>query len=198
MLTSCTSSEEENTPYLRKFGHNIRNNDEGRKLSEIPLNYSKNTSGPCLNLNVSSLTECDFVATFCASDHSAPCWFVERKLGRRFLKKVDISGSIEPSKSLKTGHYFCNHQGFVFTRADNNLFVTQLIMREINSSWHHVFVPLCGTLNTIKLIWEVETHVGENFFQFNHQQILRLSHSPHLPITRSGARLMQNQQITRG
>ena len=37
MLTSCTSSEEENTPYLRKFGHNIRNNDEGRKLSEIPL-----------------------------------------------------------------------------------------------------------------------------------------------------------------
>ena len=25
---------EENTPYLRKFGHNIKNNAEGRKLSE--------------------------------------------------------------------------------------------------------------------------------------------------------------------
>ena len=34
MLTACTSSEEENTPYLRKSGHNIKNNDEGRKLSE--------------------------------------------------------------------------------------------------------------------------------------------------------------------
>ena len=34
MLTACTSSEEENTPYLQKFGHNIKNNDEGRKLSE--------------------------------------------------------------------------------------------------------------------------------------------------------------------
>ena len=45
---------------------------------------------------------------------------------------------------------FCHHQGFVFTRANNNLFVAQLIMREINSSRHHVFVPLCGTINTIK------------------------------------------------
>ena len=34
MLTSYTSSEEENTPYLRIFGHNIKDNDEGRKLSE--------------------------------------------------------------------------------------------------------------------------------------------------------------------
>ena len=34
MLTSCTSSEEENTPYPRKFGHNIKNNDEGDKLAE--------------------------------------------------------------------------------------------------------------------------------------------------------------------
>ena len=48
--------------------------------------------------------------------------------------------------------YFCHHQGFVFTRADSNLFVAQLIMREINSSRHHVFVPLCGTLNTVKFI----------------------------------------------
>ena len=24
----------ENTPYLWKFGHNIKNNDEGRKLSD--------------------------------------------------------------------------------------------------------------------------------------------------------------------
>ena len=34
MLTACTSSEEENTPYLRKFGQNIKNNAEGRKLSD--------------------------------------------------------------------------------------------------------------------------------------------------------------------
>ena len=34
MLTSCNSSEEANTPYLRKFGHNIKNNDESRKLCE--------------------------------------------------------------------------------------------------------------------------------------------------------------------
>ena len=94
--------------------------------------------------------------------------------------------------------YFCHHQGFVFTRADKNLFVTQLIMREINSSWHHVFVPLCGTFDTIKFIWEVEMQVGEKFFQFNFQKNLKLSHNPHLPITRSGADLMQNQQITRG
>ena len=94
--------------------------------------------------------------------------------------------------------YFCHHQGFVFTRADKNLFVTQLIMREINSSWHHVFVPLCGTFDTLKFIWEVETQVGEKFFQLNFQKNLKLSHNPHLPITRSGADLMQNQQITRG
>ena len=30
MPTACTSSEEKNTPYLRQFGHNIKNNDEGR------------------------------------------------------------------------------------------------------------------------------------------------------------------------
>ena len=88
-------------------------------------------------------------------------------------EKIDISGSIGPNKSLKTGKfslaqanvkwnlllmhrisldYFCHHQGFVFTRVDSNLFVAQLIMREINLSRHHVFVPLCGTLNTIKFI----------------------------------------------
>ena len=44
--------------------------------------YSKNTSGPYPNLNISYLTECEFMATFCASDCSAPCWFVERKLGQ--------------------------------------------------------------------------------------------------------------------
>ena len=47
--------------------------------------------------------------------------------------------------------YFCHHQGFVFTHANNNLFVMQLIMHKINSSQHHVFVLLCGTYNTIKL-----------------------------------------------
>ena len=39
MLTSCTSSEEENTPYPRKLGHNIKNNDEGDKLAEDTANY---------------------------------------------------------------------------------------------------------------------------------------------------------------
>ena len=34
MLTSYTSSEEENIPYLRKFARNIRNNDKGPKLFE--------------------------------------------------------------------------------------------------------------------------------------------------------------------
>ena len=34
MLTSCTSSEEDNIPYLRKFGHNTKNNDNGCNLSE--------------------------------------------------------------------------------------------------------------------------------------------------------------------
>ena len=34
MLTSYTSSEEENTPYLWKFTQNIRNNNEGPKLFE--------------------------------------------------------------------------------------------------------------------------------------------------------------------
>ena len=162
--------------------------------------YSKNTSGPCPNLNVSYTTECEFVATFCASDRSAPCWFVERswvsvktwiiKHCRRFLKKKDVSGSIGFNRSLKTGKFslaqasvkwrfvidapdifglFLSPSRFVFTRADNNLFVTQPILREINSSRHHVFVPLYGTFNTVKLVWEVETHVGENFFQFNYQ-----------------------------
>ena len=48
--------------------------------------------------------------------------------------------------------YFCHHQGFVFTCVNSNLLVTQLIMCEINLSWYHVFVLLCGTLNTIKFI----------------------------------------------
>ena len=54
-----------------------RNSDTCTILIKL---YSKNISGPCPNLNVPYLTECEFVATFCASDHSAPCWFVERKL----------------------------------------------------------------------------------------------------------------------
>ena len=94
--------------------------------------------------------------------------------------------------------YFCHHHGFVFMHADNNLFITQLIMREINLSRNHVFVLLCGNLNTIKFNWEVETHEGENFFQFNYQQILKLSYNLHLPITLSGACLTQNQQIAHG
>ena len=119
-----------------------------------------------------------------------------------------LNGNLLLMRRISLG-YFCHHQGFVFTRADSNLFVTQLIMCEINSSQHHVFMLLCGTLNTIKSIWEVETHVGDNFFQFNYHEILiilwsskfgflKLSHNPHLPISRTGVRLMQNQQITHG
>ena len=34
MLTSCTSSEEENIPYLWKLAQNMRYSDEGLKPSE--------------------------------------------------------------------------------------------------------------------------------------------------------------------
>ena len=34
MLTSYTSSEEKNIPYLRIFAQNIKSNDEGSKLFE--------------------------------------------------------------------------------------------------------------------------------------------------------------------
>ena len=54
-------------------------------------------------------------------------------------------------------------------RANSNLFVMQLIMCEIMSSQHHVFMLLCGTLNTKKFIGEVDIHVGDNCFQFNYQ-----------------------------
>ena len=68
---------------------------------------------------------------------------------RRFLNKIDISGSNGLNKSLKMRKfslaqasvkwkfvtyvpdsldYFCHHQGFVFTCADSNLFIMQLIM----------------------------------------------------------------------
>ena len=87
--------------------------------------------------------------------------------------KIDISGSNGLNKSLKTRKfslaqasvkwkfvtdvpdsldYFGHHKGFVFMRADSNLFVMQLIMCEIKSSQHHVFMLLCGTLNTKKFI----------------------------------------------
>ena len=76
---------------------------------------SKNTSSPCPNLNVSYLTECEFVAKFCMSDRSEPFWFVQRKLGEcwnlnykvlsAISEKIDISGSIRPNKSLKTGKF---------------------------------------------------------------------------------------------
>ena len=109
---------------------------------------------------------------------------------RQFLNKIDISGSNRLNKSLKMRKfslaptsvkwkfvtyvpdsldYFGHHKGFVFMRADSNLFVMQLIMCEIKSSQHHVFMLLCGTLNTNKFIGEVDTHVGDNCFQFNYQ-----------------------------
>ena len=37
MLSSYTSSEEDNIPYLRMFVQTIRNNNEGPKLLKIPL-----------------------------------------------------------------------------------------------------------------------------------------------------------------
>ena len=74
--------------------------------------------------------------------------------------------------------YFGHHKGFVFMRDDSNLFIMQLIMCEIKSSQHHVFMLLCGTQYK-KIHW-------------------KLSHNQHLPITHSGAHVMQNQQITCG
>ena len=92
---------------------------------------------------------------------------------RQFLNKIDISGSNRLNKSLKMRKfslaptsvkwkfvtyvpdsldYFGHHKGFVFTCADSNLFIMQLIMCEIKSSQHHVFMLLCGTLNTKKFI----------------------------------------------
>ena len=44
---------------------------------------------------------------------------------------------------------FLSPSWFGFMRADNNLFITQLIMREINLSRNHVFVLLCGNLTVI-------------------------------------------------
>ena len=38
MLTSYTSSEEENIRYLRKFAQNIKDNDEGPQLFEDTAN----------------------------------------------------------------------------------------------------------------------------------------------------------------
>ena len=91
---------------------------------------------------------------------------------RQFLNKIDISGSNGLNKSLKMRKfslaqasvkwkfvtdvpdsldYFGHHKGFVFMRADSNLFVMQLIMCDIKSSQHHVFMLLCGTLNTKKI-----------------------------------------------
>ena len=119
---------------------------------------------------------------------SVKTWII--KYCRRFLKKsispvlLGLTSPLKRENSLQLKlvlngdlllmrkislDYFFHHQGFVFTRADNNLFVTQPILHEINLSQHHVFVLLCDTLTTIKFIWEVEMHVGENFFQFNYQ-----------------------------
>lgn len=127
---------------------------------------------------------CEFVATFCVNDRSAPCWFVDfskklispvllgltspLKRENSFQQRLELTGNLLLMCQLSLV-YFCHHQGFVYTRANSNLFVAQLIVREINSNRHHVFVPLCGTFNTIKFIWEVETRVSENFFQFNCQ-----------------------------
>ena len=109
---------------------------------------------------------------------------------RQFLNKIDSSGSNRLNKSLKMRKfslaqasvkwkfvtdvpdrldYFGHHKGFVFMRANSNLFVTQLIMCETKSSQHHVFMLLCGTFNTKKFIGEVDTHVGDNCFQFIYQ-----------------------------
>ena len=82
--------------------------------------------------------------------------------------KLVLNGDLLLMRKISMDYFF-HHQGFVFMRADNNLFVTQPILHEINSSRHHVFVTLCDTLTTVKFIWKVEMHVGENFFQFNYQ-----------------------------
>lgn len=40
MLTSYTSSEEENMRYLRKFAQNIKNNNDGPKIFENTADYT--------------------------------------------------------------------------------------------------------------------------------------------------------------
>ena len=47
MLTLCTSSEEDNIPYLRKFSHNTKNNDNG-------CNLSQDTANMCVVVRTSS------------------------------------------------------------------------------------------------------------------------------------------------
>ena len=72
---------------------------------------SKNTSSPCPNLNVSYLTECEFVAKFCMSDRSEPFWFVQRKLGECWNLNYKVLSAISEKnrylrfKSLKTGKF---------------------------------------------------------------------------------------------
>ena len=89
-------------------------------LSSLKVKEIQTRAQFCVNISmyfidVSHLTECKFVATFCTSNHSVPCWFVERtwvsvktwiiKHCLRFLKKIDVSGSIGPNKSLKMGKF---------------------------------------------------------------------------------------------
>ena len=64
--------------------------------------------------------------------------------------KLVLNGDLLLMRKISLDYFF-HHQGFVFTHADNNLFVTQPILHEINSSRHHVFVPLCETLTNSKI-----------------------------------------------
>ena len=55
-------------------------------------------------------------------------------------------------------NYFYHHKVFVYTRGDGNLFTTD--SSQLMFSYRLVAV-LCNTIH-----WEVETHVGDIFFQF--------------------------------
>ena len=49
MLTSYTSSEEENIPYIKKFAQNIRSNNKVLHCLEIPL----------INMHVDHFASCE-------------------------------------------------------------------------------------------------------------------------------------------
>ena len=119
--------------------------------------YSKNTSGPCTNLNVSYLTECKFVATFCVSDRSTPCWFVERtwvsvntwiiKHCLRFLKKIDVYSSIGPNKSLKTGKFSSAQAGVKWRFVIDEPDIFGLFFFTIKVLFSRVPITICSSHN---------------------------------------------------
>ena len=89
------------------------------------------------------------------SDRSTPCWFVERtwvsvktwiiKHCLRFLKKIDVSSSIGPNKSLKTGKFSSAQAGvkwrFVMSQISLDYFFTIKVL------FSRVPITICSSHN---------------------------------------------------